>query len=351
MKNILKFLTLAFAAALTLSCVGVHEEPAVEGLYLKVDKSSLDVDKNEKAVFTVLNDGVDVTGQSKIVNITDGKYEVLDSNVFVTYRPSTYKFCAVYDFKTSDPVTVVAATSGGVTDDYLRGVCILKFTGTWCSYCPLMSTAIEQAAESYPGRLTVIEAHSDDALSCGSESQMKSAFNVTGFPTVVTDFRMSSLTTQQNAALLKKQIQKSLDEYPATCGIKVTTALDEAGTKVNIDCEVKITSPNKYRLNAALLLDGVVASQSGSNDPNYTHNNIYKGFFSGSMTGDDLGDCTAGQKCSKHYELKVEKGADLSNYRVAVFVTKRTADGAYNINNIVNCHLGSSIDYQYETTK
>ena len=44
--------------------------------------------------------------------------------------------------------------------DLIAPVLVLKFTGTWCTYCPNMTAALETVEEAYPGRMIIMAMHS-----------------------------------------------------------------------------------------------------------------------------------------------------------------------------------------------
>ena len=79
----------------------------------------------------VTYDGEDVTSQAAITNVTTG--EPVENAAWTTTEIGEYKFQAVYDSYTSDPVTVSAIDKNKDKDkEFYRYVLLLKFTYMTC---------------------------------------------------------------------------------------------------------------------------------------------------------------------------------------------------------------------------
>lgn len=82
----------------------------------------------------VTYDGEDVTSQAAITNVTTG--EPVENAAWTTTEIGEYKFQAVYDSYTSDPVTVSAIDKNKDKDkEFYRYVLLLKFTYMTCGNC------------------------------------------------------------------------------------------------------------------------------------------------------------------------------------------------------------------------
>ena len=80
----------------------------------------------------VTYDGEDVTSQAAITNVTTG--EPVENAAWTTTEIGEYKFQAVYDSYTSDPVTV-SAIDKNKDKEFYRYVLLLKFTYMTCGNC------------------------------------------------------------------------------------------------------------------------------------------------------------------------------------------------------------------------
>ena len=74
------------------------------GIELRVDKTKIKNNGVDKATFTVLFNGIDVTAESIIFNVTDNKN--LDGNTFSSENVGSYVFNATYNEATSSNITV-----------------------------------------------------------------------------------------------------------------------------------------------------------------------------------------------------------------------------------------------------
>ena len=82
----------------------IPEEPIDPIVELVVDKTVIKDTGADKATFTVYVDGVDLTSESVIYNITEGKN--LEANVFVSETAGFYVFSATYNCFKSEEVKV-----------------------------------------------------------------------------------------------------------------------------------------------------------------------------------------------------------------------------------------------------
>ena len=111
MKGRTKFFNYFIACIATLSlatfaaCSDDDPETPSGKLVLKASASSF-VAGEGNVTFMVTYDGEDVTSQAAITNVTTG--EPVENAAWTTTEIGEYKFQAVYDSYTSDPVTVSA---------------------------------------------------------------------------------------------------------------------------------------------------------------------------------------------------------------------------------------------------
>ncbi len=314
-------------------------------LLIEVDTQTISIDNSEVATFSVTLDGEDVTSQSQIINITDGGYEVLSSNTFTTFRPGTHTFYAEYGSKSSDKIAINATSESNLSSTYYRRNIVLKFTATWCTNCPAMTSAIEAASKLYPDRLIEVAAHVSDDYQTTTTATYYTTFGIAnyGLPTVVIDMNSDYTIVDKTYSKIISDAQQSMADNPTVAGIKVNT--EYADDKLYVDVESTFVADNNYKILVLIL-------QSGYEYGGDTYDHLVFAPLTEAM-GDSLGDLVIGEKIQRSYEFdyKAELGYGLSDTSltdVVVCIFNEVSEGRYAINNAVSCNVGESMDYQFE---
>ena len=341
LRRALAWATLLIAAAFT-ACGSDDDDPPADASLVLVP-SATTVKTGEQVTFTVTDNGADVTARSQIFDLTTG--DVL-TGAFSTQKPGSYQFAAIYDNRTSPSVTVTVQSSTATTDAYFRHVLVLKFTGTWCTYCPNMTAALETVEEAYPGRMIIMAMHSGDSYEVGEQAALANTFKVTGLPTSVFDYRE---TSSYSVALLKAKVKRSLNEFPAVCGVALASRTE--GGKVKIDATVRFQQTGDYKICCAVTEDGIHApGTSGSRDGYYHH--VTRAFAT-SASGDDIGNRTAGEEYKRSFEIEADDAWTLDKCHVVVYVFDKQPgeNTVYYVNNAATCPVDGSADFAYEPTE
>ncbi len=333
------------------------EESASETIVLSVDNSTIDLDVQQAATFTVTYNGEDVTDQATIINISLGGYEELTSAEFTTFRPGTHTFFAMYNGAVSETISVLGTTETGLSDVYYRRNIIFKFTATWCTYCPNATSAINAAHILYPDRLVEIAVHSDDELEVSGVVNAWSAMvgGVSGYPTVCVDANKDyNITGTPVASNIVTQAKASLAAEPTAVGIKLQSTLDDHKLTVQVDNH--IIEAGNYKIVVAFLQSGFNYEQTGTTDDSYRQNHVVRWFFTDIMSGDPLGEndgnCVVGEKIESKYVVDLDESVELTDdlletFDIVAFIMKEY-DGTYHVNNAAQVGINELCDYQYE---
>lgn len=85
----------------------------------------------------------------------------------------------------------------------------MRFTATWCGYCPNLAKGFSKAVSQYPDKIELLNLHPTSSnLGFSGTSALANIFKVTGYPTGMIDYR--------------KQIDNYSSDYAATLVVKVT---------------------------------------------------------------------------------------------------------------------------------
>ncbi len=344
MKRLFYILLVFLCAA----CVGQKEDVLESDLQFEADKVLLSVNDNESAVFTVLCNGLDVTAESEIYDITEGTSKELAGAVFTPAEAGDYKFQAYYCNVPTPVLNIQAVKGGGEKGNFLKKWMIMKFTATWCVNCPNMSDAIKNVKKEIPGRTIDIAVHYIDELEVAAGKKYADYFNVSAIPVAVVDLDKTTQTSVASATLLKNIINRVVDANLPVCGVKIASRMENG--KLFVDVESTITGDGKYKLALAILEDGIVKAQTGGST-DYVHNGVLRGMLQPDAMGDDLGECKAGGTVSRRYEYPVANLSGTDNYRLVAFILKECGSGSYLVNNVTECKLNGSTDYMYEMSE
>lgn len=334
------FLGMLCAAALMLPVAGCGDSdgegtPAEKELELVVSENKVRI--GTEVSFTVLDGGTDVTAAARIRNV---KTETYVESAFVPEETGVYRFEAELDGRVSKPVSLTAVGSFEPQGEFYRQVLVQKFTATWCQYCPLMTSGLENLDQEVPDRMIVMAVHCNDAFSIIECQKLADDFRIVSLPSAVFDCRV---VTTYMAAQLKEALEGELDDYPAVCGI---AAESEAGLeRINVEAKIRFSEKGRYRVCCAVVEDGLQYMDGYSEDGYY--NQVLRAFAT-SRTGVTLGECEAGTEYPCEYAFTADRKWNLANCRVLIYVMKEEGAAVYT-NNVVSLPVqNGSCDYRYE---
>ena len=330
-------------------------EEVPEGvLRIFADKTEILADGNEEVTFTVMFGKEDVSNARTLQIIREyageEKYMAYGANRFSTVTSGTYKFTAKYhyggSFYSDNSVTVEARQFfSGEEKAYAQRVLGVYFTSTGCTSCPSATKGIKALQAAHPGGLSVVAFHShmgvvSDPMVIAETGLFNAALGgFDGLPRLFWNMR-------QGTHLIGPDFTESYNEeiaaYEPQCGVSVSTDQN------HIDIGITSNIPAIYRYLVFVVEDGIVADQTG--DPDYVHDNVVRAVLT-SETGDKINDnlpLTVGVEAKATETLEISPAWNKDNIRVIVAATTST-DGGYTfvVNNVAECRLGESVDYQY----
>lgn len=365
----LKRIAYIFAALALAACSGTidpeagkTDDPEVdpttqvpEGvLRIFADRNEIAADGNEEVTFTVMFGSEDVSNARtlQLIREFDGeeKYMSYGANKFSTVTAGTYKFTAKYyyggNFYTDNSVEIVAKQFfSGEEKAYMQRTLGVYFTSTGCTSCPSATKGIKNLQEANPGRISVVAFHSHmGAVTDPMVIPETALFNAAlgGFDELPRLF----WNMRQGTHLIGPTFDQSYEEEIAANKPQCGVAIESDGDNINIGITSNI--PSVYRYLVFIVEDGIVADQTG--DPNYVHNNVVRAVLT-SEKGDKINDnlpLTVGVEVKASKKITLSSDWNRENLRVIVAATIST-DGGYTfvVNNVAECRLGESVDYQY----
>lgn len=330
-----------------ISCSGNSDESEQTEVILSVSKNTLIADGKDAITFTVMQAGVDVTADATIRSIMDS--QTLDGNTFSTSKAGTYAFEASYGKYVSKLITVVAKSTSVAPSRFVRRICAMEFTGTWCAMCPAGMTRLNYLISSdYEGIVYLMSFHvngtSADPMAIEQSSILSKKFAISGYPSCVVDMR-KEMGLSENYTVMRTIFNESLEKYVSHCGVAISSLYNEAGSEAKVTVRVTSEKTSDYRLIVYAVENGLKYEQNdGGNYRDYTHNHVVRKLLSVSVDGDKLGQISEDKEVTQEYAVTLDntwKAENLSFYALV------TDENGY-VNNLAVCEaINGNADYEY----
>lgn len=210
---------------------------------------------------------------------------------------------------------------------FARRSLAMRFTATWCGYCPMMGTAFDSAKEQMNGALELLSLHgSESDYEFSGTNELQRRFAVDGFPTGIIDSRASipnysyTSTTAKAAVMVAEETQKY---YPVSAGISCSSHL--SGKDLSVCLSLYFKEDGSYRVTVLLLEDGIVGFQNGGGN-SYKHNDVARVALT-SMSGDPVRVAAGNTISTMAYNISIGT-YNPDNLKVLVYVEKAYGDQA-----------------------
>ncbi len=356
MKKIL-FAAALFASASTVfvACSGSDTTAPVEvkAITLVADKEAIEADGKDAVHFTVTTDtGENITENAILMIPETDTFLDADVKEYTSSVDEEVTFQARYNGIYSNEVTVTVQNRSKY-EKYFRRVLVAQLTGTWCVACPNLTRSLKILTGQMPDKIEVIAMHGSsaeepDPYDIPQTTEMFSVFSgLRGFPSAVIDMRQKTIDVTSSMVL--REINRSLSDYPATCGVKISSTYNKESKVVDATVTVAAEKTNKYAFGLAVVVDGLVYTQTGAeNDPDYRHNNVVltMNAIKGGLIDD--GEIKANEEKSHTFQIDLSQTKhNIDNMRVVAYILAKDGDNFY-VNNVASCKLdGGSVDYKY----
>lgn len=330
-----------------ISCSGNSDESEQTEVILSVSKNTLIADGKDAITFTVMQAGVDVTAGATIRSIMDS--QTLDGNTFSTSKAGTYAFEASYGKYVSKLITVVAKSTSVAPSRFVRRICAMEFTGTWCAMCPAGMTRLNYLISSdYEGIVYLMSFHvngtSADPMAIEQSSILSKKFAISGYPSCVVDMR-KEMGLSENYTVMRTIFNESLEKYVSHCGVAISSLYNEAGSEAKVTVRVTSEKTSDYRLIVYAVENGLKYEQNdGGNYRDYTHNHVVRKLLSVSVDGDKLGQIPEDKEVTQEYAVTLDNTWKAENLSFFALVTD---ENGY-VNNLAVCEaINGNADYEY----
>ena len=198
----------------------------------------------------------------------------------------------------------------------------MRFTATWCGYCPWMAQAFEDAKAQMPEGLEIVSLHTADSdLGYSGTRSLSSRFYASDLPTGIVDARASIPNYQSTATTAKAVLdvaRETQNEYPATVGVACSSLI--SGSDLTTTVGLYLKEAGKYRLFVLALEDEIISFQNGGGN-NYEHNDVAR-LALAPISGEVIEVETDGEFVVKSYAGRLKPAWNADNLKVLVYVEK-----------------------------
>ena len=236
---------------------------------------------------------------------------------------------------------------------------IMRFTGTWCGWCPYMNKAVSIAQEQYPGKLQHVALHYDGDLHCADAVPLVQQYGINAFPTGIVDGRALVGNTADPAVTAQNLIAAFLEteqNYPVVTGTAISSTVN--GREVSIDVKAYLKKGDNYKITVLLLEDAIVNPQSGASD-DYVHDCVARMAVT-QARGEAFSVSNDQSEKTFHYNVTVPTAYVLDNMRVLVYIQRSYGEqpvirssssyGDFYVDNCATAALGVSQSVELEYT-
>ena len=213
-----------------------------------------------------------------------------------------------------------------VASDFVHRSLGMRFTATWCGYCPMMSKTFKASKEELGDRFEYVCFYSS---SSGGKygfpfiDALMDQYKVSGFPTGIVDGRIEIENYDYTVA--SRNVIAAVNEteanYPTVTAAEIVSSVN--GREASVDVTVFVKADDTYVLTVLLLENGIVGYQADNYEgshQDFVHDKVARLALT-SIPGDSF---TAAEGESKTFSFKadVPDECNLDNMQVLVYVQR-----------------------------
>ena len=364
-----KLFIIAVSAVLAFTACGGSDPSGVTDqsgdLFISVDKTVVESDGKDIAVFTIKDaSGKVITTEANagsvfFKNVADGSRLPRYSTGFTSIVDGEFEFVGLFNgVETANSVKIKSQNRANY-EVFHRNVAIFKLTGTWCSNCPRMTTALHSLGEDAAAHSVVLACHNEDnghpfyvgykGRDLASAVFIQMGASSSSYPTNCYD--LVEMDSASSTITIADIVMNRRIEAPASVGIKISS-VELEGTTLKVKAAVKASAAGSYDAACALVADDLEYKGGYTDNDKDLYSNVVIGvsgenFLSYSAaSGFEL---SKDQEYERTFEFEFGSAPSsdlLSKMRAAVLVHKKTGNSS-EVNNCAECAYGKTLDYRY----
>lgn len=229
----------------------------------------------------------------------------------------------------------------------------MRFTATWCQWCPYMIRSVVRSQELFPGKIQHLALHvAGSNLYFSPSETLQTQFNEISVPVVIVDGRILVNNTPEDTDRAANKVVAAAQETENTYGTESGLALRTTayGQDVDITVDAYFKSAGTYKITVLLLEDGIVSPQENGGS-SYKHFNVAR-VAATDITGDLFTVSSDLSSQTFNYTIHAPEGRNVNNMHVLVYIQKpfgsapriQSADyGDYYVDNCATVRVGENL--------
>ena len=202
----------------------------------------------------------------------------------------------------------------------------MRFTATWCGYCPIMSKTFHLAKDNLGDKFEYICMYATDGdYGFSDMNTLASQYKIGGYPTGIIDgrFEVENYSSEYAAGLIASAVEETETNYPAATAIGLETSL--SGQNLTVKAEVFANCAETYKLTVILMENGIIGYQADYTDgdqQNFQHDRVARKTLTSSISGDSFSIDEVGGTKSFTYTYTVPASYKKNNLMILAYVQR-----------------------------
>lgn len=201
----------------------------------------------------------------------------------------------------------------------------MRFTATWCGWCPYMNTSFYKANDLLDGRFEIVNLHASSSdLAFSGTDVLANLYNIGGYPTGIVDARVdikNDTDTDYVANNVVAAVEEQEANYPVVTAVEFSSSL--SGDQVFVNLTVFAQAADTYKLTVLVLENGIIGYQADNGEgahQDYHHDRIARLALT-SVTGDTF---SLSKDSEKDFSLTgtLPAGCNPGNLEILVYVQR-----------------------------
>lgn len=228
------------------------------------------------------------------------------------------------------PIMVTQSAKGNLKA-YPHHTLGMRFTATWCQYCPLMDATFHKAKDTMGDAFeyVCIYATSGNYGFDGSNT-LTNYYKIDSYPSGILDgrFRLPNYNSSDYGAQVIAEVgAETVKYYPTATALGISSTL--SGRNLTVKVDVRAQYEEDYKLTVLLCENGIIGNQSNYENPttitDFNHSRVTRMSLT-SFTGDLFEGPDAGAVKSLNYSATIPSGYNLANMEIVAFVQRSYGD-------------------------
>ena len=227
------------------------------------------------------------------------------------------------------PILVTQGAMGGlkILPHHILG---MRFTATWCQYCPIMDANFRYAREQLgDGFEYVCIYDSGGNYSFSGSDELGAVYRISSWPSGIIDgrFRLENYSNPSYALqVLTTADNETVTYYPTATAIGLSSTL--SGRNLAVDVDVKAQYDEDYKLTVFLCENNIIGNQSHYEQgivTNFNHSRVTRMSLT-AATGDVVSCPSDGTTKTFRFTATIPSGYKTENMEVVAFIQRNYGD-------------------------